>query len=81
MPSQVAWVAPVGTGQVPHDVPHALISRTDGQRFPQTCWPGGQPPAQGALASMQTPLQSCMPLAHVAPQDFPSHVAMPLVGG
>jgi len=79
-PSQVACVAPVGTGQAVHDVPQALTSVTKGQRFPQTCWPVGHPPAQGALASMHAPWQSCLPFEHMPPHDFPSHVATPSVG-
>jgi len=79
-PSQVACVAPVGTGQAVHDVPQALTSVTKGQRFPQTCWPVGHPPAQGALASMHAPWQSCWPFEHMPPHDVPSHVATPFVG-
>ena len=79
-PSQVACVAPVGTGQAVHDVPQAFTSVRKGQRFPQTCWPVGHPPAQGALASMHAPWQSCWAFEHMPPHDFPSHVAMPSVG-
>jgi len=79
-PSHVACVAPVGTGQAVHDVPQALTSVRKGQRFPQTCWPVGHPPAQGALASMHAPWQSCLPFEHMPPHDFPSHVATPSVG-
>jgi hypothetical protein len=79
VPSQVAWVAPVGTGQVVQEVPQALTSMTDGQRSPQT-WPAGHPPAQAMLASMHAPWQSCWPFRHMPPHDFPSQVATPFVG-
>ena len=63
-----------------HEVPHALTSIAEGQRFPQTCSPAGQPPAQGALASMHAPWHSCWPFEHMPPHDFPSQVAAPLIG-
>ncbi len=63
-----------------HDVPQPFTSVRKGQRSPQTCRPVGHPPAQGALASMHAPWQSCRPFEHMPPHDFPSHVAMPSVG-
>lgn len=80
-PSQLAWVAPVGTGQVRHEGPHALTSISDGHNPPHRCWlVRGQPPAQEAFGSMQAPLQSCLPSRHMPPQVFPSQVATPSIG-
>jgi len=81
VPSQLACVAPVGTGHGVHEVPHALMSITDGQRPVQACCPVGHEPAQAAAASMHAPRQSCLPDPQEPPHIVPSHVATPSVGG
>jgi hypothetical protein len=55
VPSQVACVAPVGTGHGKHDVPHAFTSITDGHKPLHACCAAGHAPAHAAVASMHPP--------------------------
>jgi hypothetical protein len=47
VPSHVAAEAPVGRGQVVHDVPQVLTSVSDAHSWPHACVPAWQPPEQG----------------------------------
>jgi hypothetical protein len=80
VPSHVAWLAPVGTGQGAQDVPQALTDMAGWQRPVQLCCPVGQTPEQAVLWSIQMPAQSFLPVAQAPPHDLPSHVAVPSVG-
>ena len=80
VPSQVAWVAPTGTGQGRHEVPQAFTSVTDGQSPLQACCSAGHVPPHAAAASTQAPRHNFFPLGHVPPHDIPSQVAVPSAG-
>lgn len=79
-PSQVACVAPAGTGQGWQEVPQALGSVSAGHRPPQACWVGEHFPVQAAAASMHAPRHSCMLAGQAPPHDVPSQVAVPFAG-
>ena len=80
VPSHVACVAPVGTGQGRHEVPHAFTSITDGHKPLQACCAIGHEPPHAAVASMHAPRHSCLRVAQDPPHEVPSQVAVPSAG-
>jgi hypothetical protein len=78
-PSQVAvpfWVV----AQALHDPPHELTLVLSEHRPPQAWVPPGHVALHGLVAGMQASPQTCWFAGHAAPQDIPSHVALPPSG-
>ena len=77
----VAAEAFAGTGQGVHDEPHELTLVLSKQFPLHSCVPLGQLPLHAMLVGMHAPKQSFWSLGHEPPQDVPSQVAVPPVGG
>lgn len=77
VPSQVACVAPVGTGHGAHKVAQAFTLEFDGHWPAHMCVPVGQVVAQAVPVSMQVPLHRVLALGQDAPHFVPSQVAVP----
>jgi len=77
-PSQVAWVAPAGTGHGVQDVPQACSSSVD-RHSPEQKWvPVAQVVHDWAMSGVtQEPWHNVLPVGQAAPHDVPSQVAVP----
>jgi hypothetical protein len=80
VPSQVAAVAPVGTGQALQEAPHEFTDVLEAHTFEQLCVPLGHCPLHAADEAMQTLLQSFWLVGHEPPHPVAVQVAVPPVG-
>lgn len=77
VPSQVAALAPVGTGQAVQEVPQELVLLLSTQIPEQLCVPIGHRLEQAWAFAMQDPRQSFWSLGQVPPQAPCTQVAVP----
>jgi hypothetical protein len=78
-PLQLA-LAPVGLGQVVHDIPQVSTLVFMAQRPLQLWVPVGHTSEQGAVLAMQAPAQIRVPAGHVTMHCVPSQLTPPPVG-
>ncbi|MEO7035372.1 MAG: hypothetical protein ABI548_15715 [Polyangiaceae bacterium] len=69
-----------GTGHEVHKFPQDVRAVFNPHRPEQLCEPLGQTPVQAALLAMQAPAHALCPEGQLAPQDFPSQLALPPTG-
>ena len=80
IPSHVVALAPVGLGQLVHNVPQVSTLVFMAQMPPQSWVPDGQRTEQAAAASIHTPEHSFIPEGQAGTQVVPSQVAEPPIG-
>jgi hypothetical protein len=80
VPLQLAPVAPVGTGQGVHELPHELTESLARHWPSQLCVAPVHMFMHAVPSGMQVPAHSCLPAGHAPPQRPPLQVAVPPAG-